>query len=354
MIEINHISKSFGSIKVLDDVSLVIKNGEAVSIIGHSGSGKSTLVNCIAGLAKCDSGTVLIDGQVINDVNPKVAMVFQEDSLFPHLTVLKNTTLPLIHVMGMSVAEAEERAYEHLDMVGMWERSNDYPAVLSPGQRQRVAIARSLAMGPEYLLFDEPTSSLDPISAAAIANLIGELKKKEITIILVTHKIDLAREISDRIFFMHKGRICEQGTPQQVIDNPQDRHTKAYMNYCMGLSYEIKSAQYDYFDLNARIEVFCSRYRLGVEDARSIQLVVEEVLNLLPLNEGLTLVVSKSPISNLLTVDVILEDNGVEYLSSQDQADNLSYMILSGMCDTISENINENGNRNVHLELKAK
>lgn len=323
-----------------------------MSIIGHSGSGKSTLINCILGLEKCDTGTVSIDGEVVRDVSPKVGMVFQEDYLFPHMTVLQNVTLALINVHGMNAEEAEKKAYEYLDKVGMWERSNDYPSTLSSGQRQRVSIARSLAIEPEFLLLDEPTSSLDPVSGAAIANLIRKLKKENITIVLVTHRIDLAREISDRVVFFHKGRICEQGSPQEIIDNPQERHTKAFMNYCMSLTYEIKSAQYDYLDLNARIEVFCGRYRLGKDGINSVQLVVEELMNLLPSDDGLTLSISKSALSNLLTVNVVMEDKGVEYLSDDKVADDLSYMIISGMCEKISETIDENGDRNIHLEIK--
>lgn len=352
MIEINHISKSYGSHKVLDNIYLTIEKGKTVSIIGHTGSGKSTLINCIAGLTPCDMGTITIDGQVVRDVNPKVGMVFQEHRLFPHLNVLKNMTLAPIHVLGMSVEEAENKAYEFLDMVGMGEQSNKFPATLSLGQRQRVAIARSLMMNPEYLLLDEPTSSLDPVSGSAVIDLIRELNKKDITIVLVTHKIDFAREVSNKIVFMHNGRIYEEGTPKEIIDNPQNRQTKAFMNYCMSLVYEIKSAQYDYLDLNARIELFCNKYRLGQDYVHSAQLAVEELLTLLPLNEGLTLSVSKSTRNTSLAVYATLENKGIEYLSDEMVKDDLSYMILSGICETISEYIDENGDRIIHLEIK--
>lgn len=352
MIEINHISKSYDDVRVLDNVSLCINKGEAISIIGHTGSGKSTLLNCIAGLTKYDMGTISIDGQVVRDVHPEVRMVFQEDGLFPHLTVLQNLTLAPVNVLGRSIEEAEKKAYELLDMVGMWERSKDYPSALSPGQRQRVAIARSLIMEPEYLLLDEPTSSLDPISAAAVSNLIRNLKKEEITIILITHRIDLAREVSDRIVFMHDGRICEQGTPQEIIDRPQHKQTKIYMKYCISMEYRIESAQYDYLDLNARIELFCNRYRLCKEEIHSVQLVVEELLNILPLNDGLLLSISKSAANSSLTIDVVMKDKGKDYLSPENMAEDLSYMIISGICSKIYEFIDENGDRSFHLEIK--
>ena len=356
MLEVYHITKKYGNQDVLNDVSLTVHNGEVVSVLGHSGSGKSTLINCIAGLVNCDSGTITFDGKTQKDKSSEtyngIGMVFQEHNLFPHLTVLNNLTLGPVHVLGMSREEAEMKAYEYLDMVGMWERANEYPEVLSLGQRQRVAIARSLMMNPEYLLLDEPTSSLDSVSEAEVANVIRSLKKQNITIILVTHKVELAREISDRIIFMHNGTICEQGTPEQIIDYPQDRRTKAFMDYCMSLVYQIKSQQYDHPELNARIEFFCRKYRLGHTEIHSVQLVVEELLNLLPLDKGLTLSISKSAKSQALTVDAALEDNGRDYMSLETASDDLSYTIVSGMCESISEYINEDGERLIHLELR--
>ncbi len=352
MIEVNQISKSYGHVKVLQNISLVINKGETVSVIGHNGSGKSTLINCIAGLTSFESGRISIDGEPMKDKSSKVGMVFQEHNLFPHLTVMKNMTLAPIHVLGMSAEDAEEKAYRLLELVGMWERSNDYPGDLSLGQRQRVAIARSLMMDPEYLLLDEPIASLDPISAAAVSDLIRELNKMEIAIVLITHKIELAAEVSDRVIFMHNGQICEQGTPSEVISNPQNPHTKAFMNYCMNLVYEISSAQYDHLELNARIEHFCGKYRIGKEDIHSVQLVVEELLNLLPLKDGLTLTIAKSASNMALTVDAVIDDKGIDYLSAQNVSDDLSYMIISGLCSIISEYVGENGDRNIHLEIK--
>lgn len=350
MIKVNNISLSYGPVKVLDDVSLVINKGESVSIIGHTGSGKSSLIHCIAGLTPCSSGTISIDGEIINDVSSKVGMVFNGESLFPHLTILQNMTLAPVHVYGMSIEEAEEKAYKLLKKVGMRERSNCYPHELSPGQKQRVAIARSLIIDPEYLLLDEPTSSLDPISESAIADIIRKLKKEKITIVLISHKINLVRELSDRVIFMHDGKICETGNPHEIIDNPQNKHTKAYMNHSNNLVYKIKSTQYDYLELNARIEQYCDKYRLGKEELHSVQLVVEELLNILPLDEGVILSIAKSADEGSLTVDAIVKDKGIEYLTP-DMDGNLSYMIISGMCKKISEYINEDRLRNIHLEI---
>ena len=356
MIEIRNISKSYGPETVLDNVSLTVETGQTISVIGHSGSGKSTLLNCVAGLTSQDMGEITFDGKSLKDRSGKgfngVAMVFQEHNLFPHLTVMGNMTLAPVHVLGMSREDAQEKAEEYLAMVGMWERRNDYPGGLSLGQRQRVAIARSLMMSPEYLLLDEPTSSLDPISEAEVTDVIRELKKQNITIIMVTHRVELAREVSDRIVFMHEGRICEQGTPQQIIDNPQESHTKAFMDYCMSLVYEIKSPQYDHPELNARIEFFCRKYRLGQKDVHSVQLVVEELLNIMPLGDGLLLSISKSASTKALTVDALIEDKGVDYLSLPEVTEDLSFIIISGMCENISEYIGEDRQRHIHLELK--
>lgn len=355
MIEINNICKSYGETDVLNNVSLCVKIGEVVSIIGHSGSGKSTLINCIAGLETFDSGSITFNGKTLKEISSHgyngIGMVFQENTLFPHLTVLQNLTLAPVTVLGMGQEEAEAKAYEYLDKVGMWERANEYPEHLSCGQKQRVAIARSLMMNPKYLLLDEPTSSLDNVSEAEVADVIRNLKKENITIVIVTHKVDLAREISDKIVFMHNGCICEQGTPQEIIDYPQNKYTKAFMDYSLNLVYRINSHQYDHPELNARIEFFCRRYRLGQSNIYSVQLVVEELLNLLPLDEGLTLSVAKSVKSQALTVNAILEDRGVEYLAPEHISDDLSYAIIAGMCEKITEYINEDGFRNIHLEL---
>ena len=293
MIRINQITKSFDSIKALDNVTLTVGRNELVSIIGYSGSGKSTLIRCIAGLESFESGSI------VTGITPKngysgIGMVFSKSNLFPHLTILQNLVLAPMKVLGMSREEAEDEAIKMLDKVGIWSVKDSYPETLSSGQRQRAAIARSLMMKPEILLLDEPTSSLDPVSTAEVFNVLSSLKNQNMTIVLVTHKIDLARAISDRIVFMSNGRIYEQGTPSEIIDNPKEPQTKAFINHCINMVYEIPSSKYDHPELNARIEVFCLRYRLPVSCTHSLQLVVEELLNLIPLDNGVSLLITKS------------------------------------------------------------
>lgn len=349
MIKINHITKSYNGAKALDDVTLHIGKNEVVSIIGYSGSGKSTLIRCIAGLEGVESGTIATDIKPSKGYNG-IGMVFSRSNLFPHLTVLQNLTLAPMKVLGMSKEEAEDEAIRILDQVGIWAVKDAYPDTLSSGQRQRAAIARSLMMKPEILLLDEPTSSLDPVSTSEVYNVLSSLKNENMTIVIVTHKIDFARAISDRIVFMCNGRICEQGTPNEIINHPQDRQTKAFINHCINMVYEIPSPKYDHPELNARIEVFCLRYRLPVTDTHSLQLAVEELLNLIPLDDGVSLVLTKS--DKGLELEATLAKGEHPYLSGEYIKDDLSYSILEGMCEKIEEDVNEMNETVIRMTIR--
>ncbi|MBE6236879.1 MAG: amino acid ABC transporter ATP-binding protein [Bacteroidales bacterium] len=351
MIDVSHITKTFGSSRILDDVSLHIYRNETVSIIGYAGSGKSTLLNCMAGLTSIDSGSVTVNSTRKGTYNG-MGMVFQEHNLFSHLTVLQNMTVAPVNVLGISKEEAEKQAMELLDTVGLWEKSSEYPDHLSLGQRQRVAIARSLMMNPDVLLLDEPTSSLDPVSSSEVMDVIRELKKKKMTIVMVTHRLDLAAEVSDRIAFMYNGQIYETGTADQIIYRPQNRVTRNYIDHCLNLVYEIHSSKYDYPELNARIENFCNRYKLGPQSVHSVQLVVEEFLNLVPLDEGVRLLVSKSVDNLHLNVDAWLPDSNRIYIDKSSLDEDLSYAILVGMCELIEESVDDSEGKHVHLQLK--
>ena len=234
MIEGKNIVKSFGPLKAVDDVSFRVEDGEVLSIIGSSGSGKSTLLRCINRLETPDSGTIYIDGEPITEQNiievrEKTAMVFQNFNLFNHLTVLGNITVAPIHVKGISKAEAEKKAEELLEIVGLSEKRDSYPASLSGGQKQRVAIARALAMDPEIILFDEPTSALDPEMVGEVLDVMKKLAAAGMTMLIVTHEMGFAREISDKIIFMMDGKIIEEGTADQIFNGPQNERTKAFI-----------------------------------------------------------------------------------------------------------------------------
>lgn len=349
MISIRNLTKSYGATRILDDVSLDIKRNEVVSVIGCSGSGKSTLLNCIAGLESYESGTIITDIANAKGYGT-IGMVFNTPTLFPHLTVLQNLVLAPIEVIGVSKEKAVEEAERILERVGIWAVRNEYPESLSSGQCQRAAIARSLMMKPKIFLLDEPTSSLDPASASEVFKVLSGLKNTDMTIFLVTHDIDFARSISDRIVFMCDGRICEVGTPSEIIDNPKKRQTRTFIDYSVNLVYEVPSAKYDLPELNARIEVFCMRYRLPFSDTYSLQLAVEELLNIIPLDNGVNLVITK--LDSGLKVEAHLAKGDEPYLLQESVRDELGYTILMGLCESIEEVSGELGNTVIRLMIK--
>src|SRR6056297_609977 len=237
IIDIIDIRKSFGALEVLKGVSLSIKKGEIISIIGSSGSGKSTLLRCINQLEQIDSGEILIHKCPINKksisqkkILKKTGMVFQQFNLFPHYSVLENISKPLMTVNKISKVKADKLAIDTLKMVKLEDKTNNYPLQLSGGQKQRVAIARELAMGSEIILFDEPTSAIDPELAFEVLSTIKSLANTGRTMLIVTHHINFAKEISDRIVFIAEGTICEEGPPCQVILNPKNARTKQFLN----------------------------------------------------------------------------------------------------------------------------
>lgn len=236
MIEIDNVHKSFGELEVIKGVSLQVNKGEVVSIIGGSGSGKSTLLMCINGLESIKSGSIRVDGTEvhakgtdINKLRQKIGIVFQQWNAFPHLTVLENVMLAPRTVLGKSKAEAEALAVQQLTHVGLGDKLKVFPGKLSGGQQQRMAIARALAMSPDYMLFDEATSALDPQLVGEVLDTMRMLAEDGMTMILVTHEIRFARDVSDRVAFFRNGLVHEIGTPDQVIGNPQRPETADFL-----------------------------------------------------------------------------------------------------------------------------
>lgn len=237
MIHVKNLKKSYGKNNVLNGINEHIKKGEVVVIIGPSGSGKSTFLRCLNLLEEPTSGEIIFEGKNItdknNDINKtreKMGMVFQHFNLFPRKTVLENITLAPIKVKGLSVEEANKKALELLKLIGLSDKKDAYPASLSGGQKQRIAIARSLAMEPDVLLFDEPTSALDPEMVGEVLNVMKDLAKKGMTMVVVTHEIGFAREVGDRILFIDGGKILEEGTPKEVLNNPKNDRTKDFLS----------------------------------------------------------------------------------------------------------------------------
>lgn len=237
MIKTENLTKSFGDKEVLKGITEEIQAGEVVVIIGPSGSGKSTFLRCLNLLEEPTSGEVIFEEQVINKketnidaIRTKMGMVFQSFNLFPHLTVLENITIGPTQIKKVPKEQAEAIAMKLLARMGMTEKANVYPKSLSGGQQQRIAIARALAMEPKMMLFDEPTSALDPEMVGEVLQVMKDLALEGMTMVVVTHEMGFAKEVGDRILFMDGGYIVEQGTPEQVFDNPQNERTKDFLS----------------------------------------------------------------------------------------------------------------------------
>ena len=238
MIEMVDVHKQFGDLEVIKGIDLTVQAGEVVSVIGSSGSGKSTLLRCINNLEKITSGKIIVDKIPLNDhkaniahIKREVGMVFQQFNLFPHMTVLENITVAPIHVLKRPKKEVEEEAVKLLKKVGLEEKKNDYPKKLSGGQQQRVAIARALAMRPKVMLFDEPTSALDPELVGEVLQVIRKVAEEGMTMVVVTHEMNFAKEVADRVVFMANGRVEEQGIAKEVLMNPKSEKLRVFLGY---------------------------------------------------------------------------------------------------------------------------
>ncbi len=237
IISVKNLKKNYGKIEVLKDINIDIKEGEVVCVIGPSGSGKSTFLRCLNKLEESTSGEIVVDGVNINDpktnidrFRENIGMVFQHFNLFPHKTVEENIMLAPVTLKKMSKEEAKTKAHELLKRVGLEDKATQYPNQLSGGQKQRVAIARALAMNPDIMLFDEPTSALDPEMVGEVLKVMKELAQEGMTMVVVTHEMGFAREVSDRVIFMDGGYIVEEGTPDEVINHPKQPRTINFLN----------------------------------------------------------------------------------------------------------------------------
>ena len=248
LVKFSEVTKQYGDLVVLDKLNLEVKKNEMVSIIGPSGSGKTTVLRVLMTLEKINNGVIYLENEPLTHMpqneelveasekylrerRSKIGMVFQQFNLFPHMTALQNCIEAPIQVLGLKKEEAEERALELLELVGLTDKKDEHPTRLSGGQQQRVAIARALAMRPKVMLLDEITSSLDPEVVGEVLNVIRSLNKEHnLTMIMVTHQMGFAREISDRVCFFYEGKIFEQGPPEQIFDNPQNERTKQFLN----------------------------------------------------------------------------------------------------------------------------
>jgi polar amino acid transport system ATP-binding protein len=345
MIRVEQLAKQFGSVAVLKDVTCEIRKGEVISIIGPSGTGKSTFLRCLNLLEQPTSGAIWFDdtnvlgpGVDVPKIRQRMNMVFQSFNLFSHLTCLENLTLGPMRLLGKSAEEAEAKGRDLLRVVGLGEKADHLPEELSGGQKQRVAIARCLAMEPEVILFDEPTSALDPTTVSEVLAVIRSLAREGMTMIIVTHEMEFARNVSTRVMYMDEGVIYEQGPPTQIFDHPSREKTRAFIHRIRSYERRFTSPDYDLYAMNAEIIGFCDRHILPRATRERLLLVVEEVLQLhvsrlaaAPLD--LTIGYSETE----ETLELVWEGHGEPFNPLEDDGvpDNLGVVLLRGMTDAL-------------------
>ena len=344
LISISHMKKSYGAIDVLRDINLDVHRGEVISVIGPSGTGKSTFLRCLNLLEQPTSGSILIDGQDIlsPDANVpmlrrKMGMVFQSFNLFNGMSVLDNVCLAPVQLLGKSREEAEQKARQLLEMGGLSERINAMPDQLSGGQKQRVAIARALAMEPEILLFDEPTSALDPAMVSEVLGVMTRLAQQGMTMIVVTHEMRFARQVSSRVLFFAEGVVYEDGTPDQLFDNPQRELTRQFIHQIRETTFVIETEHFDWYAMIAQMEQFCQRYNLSSQQINSVLHVVDESLAILGTAPGMR-----------LTLAYTEQDDTLQFTVNSPQAIDLA--VLNRDKNKLATTILRNFSRDVRID----
>ena len=343
LIRVSHLQKTYDDgVCVLKDVNAEIRKGEVISIIGPSGTGKSTFLRCLNLLEQPTGGRIEIDrcnimdpGVDVPSIRRKMVMVFQSFNLFNGMSIMDNITFCPMKLLGLSRKDAQARAMELLELVGLAEKWNAAPSQLSGGQKQRVAIARALAMDPEILLFDEPTSALDPTMVSEVLGVMKTLANKGVTMLVVTHEMSFAREVCNRVFFMNEGCIYEEGTPQEIFENPKKELTRHFINRIREYRYDIRTSRYDYYEMMAGITNFCKRYNLSTEDIYHFNQTVEEGLLIMGTDSGATVKVSYSEKYKTKEVEISVPgsiDAGI--LEKDEYA--LQTSILKGMCREVN------------------
>ncbi len=350
IIRVSGLKKTFGgTLHVLRGVNAEIRKGDVISVIGPSGTGKSTFLRCLNLLETPDEGSIVIDGQDVLSpgvdvpaLRRKMGMVFQSFNLFNGKTVLENVTYAPVNLLKKSRQDADARAMELLQLVGLAEKANAYPEELSGGQKQRVAIARALAMDPEILLFDEPTSALDPTMVSEVLGVMKTLAKQGRTMIIVTHEMRFARDVSTRVFYMDQGVVYEEGSPELIFEHPQKSNTKKFINRIRECSYDINSENYDYYEMIARIGSFCNKYGLPDTTINHIIHIVEEGLLIVGATAGVKVKVSYSEKKAVQEISIhtpIGLDDSV--LDSEENM--VPSAILRGLCGKVSIILEEEG-----------
>ena len=285
MIKLEHVKKEYPNVTPLQDVTVEVHKDDVISIIGPSGTGKSTLLRCINRLEQPTAGRIWVDVIEVTDpacniykVRQKMGMVFQHFNLFGHMTSIENIMFGPVKLLGKTKQEAYDEGLRLLEMVGLSEKAMNYPDELSGGQKQRIAIARTLAMNPEIILLDEPTSALDPSMVGEVQSVIRDLAQDGKTMMIVTHEMNFARSICNRVFYMDEGGIYEDGSPEQIFENPQKEKTRRFIRKLKVQELEIHSKTYDYLSMQGLISEYCAKNRISSRTEQRLQLLFEEAV----------------------------------------------------------------------------
>jgi len=356
MIEVNNLSKSFDDLQVLKGINLQIRKGEVISIIGPSGSGKSTLLRCLNLLEQPTGGEIVFDGITLPGkkadvalVRQRMGMVFQSFNLYDHLSVLDNLTIGPLKLRKVSRLDAEKQAIELLRLVGLAEKAYSMPDELSGGQKQRVAIARCLAMEPEVLLFDEPTSALDPTMVSEVLAVIRRLSRDGMTMMIVTHEMEFAKNISTRVLYMDEGTVYEEGTAEDIFENPSKPKTKTFIHRIRSLDIPVQSKDYDLYAIQAQFNAFCDKHFLPPRIIESVTSLAEEVLLLQRDFSDIHLRLSYSEKSGI--VRLVCDAGGSADNLLENQEDELGVLLIRGRCSNIDYQ-REEGRNVLTLEIK--
>lgn len=352
MITVQNLSKHFGELVVLRDINVEIRKGEVISLIGPSGTGKSTFLRCLNLLEIPTGGSIYIDGVPLLDkrtqvprLRQKMGMVFQSFNLYAHLSVLENLTIGPVKLLGRKKKDAGAKALELLKLVGLAEKVNSFPDELSGGQKQRVAIARCMAMEPEILLFDEPTSALDPTMVSEVLAVIRRLAREGMTMVIVTHEMEFARNMSNRILYMDEGIIYEEGSPEMIFDSPQRNKTKAFINRIRSMHYSITSKDFDLYAMNGEIEAFCEKHMLPKKVIDYVIQVAEEALIIRADYDDTEVILSYSEKDG--NVELVCESKGLPFnpLTEGALEDKIGLNIIRSRCKSVDYSYGKGRNR---------